>query len=317
MRTHPAAILASLILASAALAQGDPPKPADKPAPKTEAPAGQPPATVPTPPSSGDQMYEAPDGQKLAIVQKSKITFTIDVDDLKIGTGPECPADATVTINYHATAPSGSVFETTRDKKPATFPLQNLNIVGWRLGVPGMKVGGVRRLTIPYQLAFGEREIPNPDGTVKLPAKSNLIVSLEVLAINGKDAEGNPYPPKEKALSREERANGLIIEELKIGTGAECPAGATVVCHYRGVLAVDGQQFDSSYDRQQPAEFSLNPQSPQTVIKGWQEGIPGMKVGGKRRLIIPAELAYGAAGRPGIPPNAMLEFEVELVDVKN
>jgi peptidylprolyl isomerase len=193
-----------------------------------------------------------------------------------------------------------------------------LSITGWRLGVQGMKIGGIRRLNIPHQLAFGEREIKDNDGTVKLPAKSDLLVSIELLAVNGKDAEGNPYPPREKGLSREEKPNGLIIEELKLGEGAACPEKAMVVCHYRLMLAADGTQVQSSYDSGQPAEFSLDPTHPtKAVIKGWQEGIPGMKVGGKRRLIVPAEMAYGALGRPGIPPNAMLEFEVELVEIKN
>lgn len=306
MLTRTAVLIASLLLANAAFAQD---KPADKPAEKPAAPAAKEPAA--SQPSTGDQMYEAPNGTKMAVVQKSRITLNIEIEDLKLGTGPECPAGATVSINYHGTLMDGKVFDTTREKKPATFPLPRL-IPGWQMGIPGMKVGGVRRLTIPYQLAYGDRDIPGQDGQTLIPAKSNLTFSIEMLAINGKDAEGNAYPPKDKALSRVEKPNGLIIEELKLGTGAECPAGATVVCHYRGVLAVDGTQFDSSYDRSQPAEFSLN-----GVIKGWQEGIPGMKVGGKRRLIIPSELGYGAGGTRGIPPNAMLEFEVELQEIKN
>jgi peptidylprolyl isomerase len=317
MFNRPAAILASLLLASAAIAQPAT-KPEEKPAqaPKTTpAPAAAPavqPATPAAAQPTGDQMYEAPDGTKMSVVQKSRITLNIEIEDLKLGTGSECPAGASVTINYHGMLLDGSVFDTTRGEKPATFPLPRL-IPGWQMGIPGMKVGGVRRLTIPYQLAYGEREIPGPDGKPLIPAKSNLVFSIEMLAINGKDAEGNAYPPKEKALSHVQTESGLIIEELRLGTGAECPKGATVVCQYKGTLAADGTTFDSTYDRnQQPATFSLN-----EVIKGWQEGIPGMKVGGKRRLIVPSELGYGAAGNRGIPPNAMLEFEVELLEVKN
>lgn len=295
-----ASLVSVLFMAGATCAQDKPAKPA---APATPAPAAAQPA--------GDQMPEAPDGTKMSVVAKSKVTLTIEIEDLKIGTGPECPAGANVTINYHGTlAADGKVFDTTREKKPATFSLTRL-IPGWQLGIPGMKVGGIRRLHIPYQLAYGEREIPGPDGKPLIPAKSDLVFSIELLASNGKGADGEAYPPKEKALSKVEKDNGLIIEELKIGDGAECPPGATVVCHYRGTLASDGSQFDSSYDRQQPAEFPLS-----GVIKGWQEGIPGMKIGGKRRLTIPAELAYGAAGRPGIPPNSMLIFEVELKEIK-
>jgi peptidylprolyl isomerase len=298
MFIRPLAVLAAFLAAGTANAQ------TVKPA---EAPAAAQPAAQP----SGDPVYEAPDGTKLSVVKKSKVTITIDIEELRLGSGPECPPGATVMINYHGMLENGKVFDTTRGKKPVNFNLGQL-ILGWQLGIPGMKVGGVRRITIPYQLAYGEQEIPGQDGEPLIPAKSNLVFSIEMLAINGKDADGNPYPPKEKALSRVEKDNGLIIEELRIGDGAECPPGATVVCHYRGVLAVDGQQFDSSYDRGQPATFPLS-----NVIKGWQEGIPGMKIGGKRRLIIPAELAYGAMARPGIPANSMLEFEVELVDIKN
>ena len=321
MRPVSLAVLAALFLGGAAVAQNS--KPADKPADKPAAPPAQPAQPSAAPPAAKQPSeaaaptqpvelpIEAPDGTKMTVVQRSKVTLTIEIEDLKLGTGAECPPGANVMINYHGTLTDGKVFDSTRDKKPVTIPLTRV-IPGWQYGVPGMKVGGIRRLTIPYQLAYGDKDINGQDGQVLIPAKSTLIFSVEMIAINGKDAEGNPYPPPEKVLSRVEKDTGLIIEELRLGDGAECPPGATVVCNYRGTLASDGSQFDSSYDRGQPAEFSLN-----QVIKGWQDGIPGMKVGGKRRLTVPAELAYGASGRPGIPPNSMLVFEVELVNIKN
>ena len=108
-------------------------------------------------------------------------------------------------------------------------------------------------------------------------------------------------------------ASGLRITDLEVGTGAEASSGQTVVVHYRGTLE-DGSQFDASYDRGTPFSFPLGAGR---VIKGWDEGVQGMKVGGKRKLVIPPDLGYGARGAGGvIPPNATLIFEVELLEVK-
>ncbi len=108
-------------------------------------------------------------------------------------------------------------------------------------------------------------------------------------------------------------ASGLKITELNVGEGAEAASGQTVQVHYRGTLE-NGKQFDASYDRGTPFTFPLGAGR---VIKGWDEGVVGMKVGGKRKLIIPPDLAYGSRGAGGvIPPNATLVFEVELLDVK-
>ena len=105
---------------------------------------------------------------------------------------------------------------------------------------------------------------------------------------------------------------GLVIEDLIIGRGATANAGDDVVVHYVGKLA-NGQQFDSSRNRRDPLDFALGAGD---VIKGWDQGVPGMKVGGMRKLTIPPELAYGEQGCGGvIPPNATLVFDVELLEV--
>lgn len=102
---------------------------------------------------------------------------------------------------------------------------------------------------------------------------------------------------------------GLQYKVIEAGTGATPKLTDTVVCHYKGTL-VDGTEFDSSYKRGEPAQFPVN-----GVIAGWTEALQKMKVGGKWKLYIPANLAYGPQGRPGIPPNAVLLFDIELLDI--
>lgn len=107
--------------------------------------------------------------------------------------------------------------------------------------------------------------------------------------------------------------DGLQITDIEKGTGEEANVGETVVVHYTGWL-MDGTKFDSSVDRGTPFSFTLGERR---VIPGWEKGVEGMQVGGKRELIIPPELGYGAQGAGGvIPPNATLKFEIELLEVK-
>ena len=140
---------------------------------------------------------------------------------------------------------------------------------------------------------------PNPTLFAMAPDQS----SADASALGG---------PLESADTRV-TSSGLTITDLTLGEGAEAAAGQTVVVHYRGTLE-NGKQFDASYDRVTPFSFPLGAGR---VIKGWDEGVQGMKVGGKRKLAIPPDLAYGSRGAGGvIPPDATLIFEVELLDVK-
>ena len=110
-------------------------------------------------------------------------------------------------------------------------------------------------------------------------------------------------------------ASGLKIEDLVVGTGATAEKGKTVSVHYTGWLIDKSKAdpFDSSVGRGQPYEFALGTGA---VIRGWDEGVQGMKVGGKRLLTVPPDLGYGAQGNGPIPPNSTLIFEVELLDVR-
>jgi FKBP-type peptidyl-prolyl cis-trans isomerase len=158
--------------------------------------------------------------------------------------------------------------------------------------------------------------------------KGGLIALLIALYIGGRmaqDRAANPPRPEASPPATQESANekveppsisGMVKElkkeDVRIGTGKEAKNGQQVVVNYRGMLT-DGTVFDESYKRGEPFDFVLGQGS---VIKGWDVGVAGMKEGGKRRLIIPSDMAYGDEGRPPtIPPKAPLVFDVELLKV--
>jgi len=148
-----------------------------------------------------------------------------------------------------------------------------------------------------------------------------LVLAAGVVPVAGYPTPADDKKPAEKekkmqlpdltAKEWKKQTNGLEIWDVKEGKGDPVKPGGRVKVHYTGWLT-DGKVFDSSVTRGEPITFGLD-----QVIKGWQEGIPGMKPGGVRRLKIPSDLGYGARGAGGaIPPNATLVFEVELLEVK-
>ncbi len=138
-------------------------------------------------------------------------------------------------------------------------------------------------------------------------AQARRAVASEKAAASGKDFLDKAA--KEKGAVKSD--SGMVYLSLKEGSGASPKASDTVKVHYRGTLT-DGREFDSSYSRNQPAEFPLG-----NVIKCWTEGVARMKVGGKAKLVCPAAIAYGDRGAGGmIPPGATLVFEVELLEIK-
>ena len=165
--------------------------------------------------------------------------------------------------------------------------------------------------TAPVQAAVVQSEPRQQAGRIELdPDDPNP--TLFAMAPNDTTADasalGGPLETPDTTLT----ASGLSITELEVGDGAVAGPGQTVVVNYRGTLE-NGKEFDSSYGR---GPFSF-PLGAGRVIKGWDEGVAGMKVGGKRRLVIPPDLAYGTRGAGGvIPPNATLIFEVELLDIR-
>jgi peptidylprolyl isomerase len=150
-----------------------------------------------------------------------------------------------------------------------------------------------------------------------LPRVRTLAAIVVAIALTGAVAVGTSTSSMAQAAKTMTTASGLQIADSKVGTGATPKPGQTCVMHYTGWLyenGAKGKKFDSSVDRGEPFEFPIGQKR---VIAGWDEGVASMKVGGKRTLIIPPALGYGARGAGGvIPPNATLIFEVELLDVK-
>jgi peptidylprolyl isomerase len=220
--------------------------------------------------------------------------------DVEEGKG-EKPKDGEVCVVHYTgwlwvNDAKGKKFDSSKDRGvPFAFPLgQRRVIAGWDEGVASMKVGGKRELIIPPGLGYGKKGF----GDV-IPPDSTLFFEVELL---------------DKFTKTE---SGLQYRDVKVGTGDTAKAGQTCVMHYTGWLWHNpgkGRKFDSSRDNGQPFSFKLGAGE---VIGGWDEGVAGMKVGGKRELIIPPKLGYGATGSSGvIPPNATLFFEVELLELK-
>jgi peptidylprolyl isomerase len=210
----------------------------------------------------------------------------VEIEDVVIGTGAEAKAGMNVKVNYTGTLTNGTVIESSQT--PMEFVLGNGQVMpGWEQGLPGMKAGGKRVVTIPPELAFGTQ------GSGQVPPDATLIYEFELLDVQA--------APK------------VEIEDIQVGTGAVAVPGATLTVHYTGTLT-DGTVFDSSYPRNEPLTLQLGAGQ---VIPGWEQGLEGMKAGGKRKLTIPPSLGYGSSGAGStIPPNATLIFEVELLDVK-
>lgn len=232
-------------------------------------------------------------------------------EDYVLGTGIPADKGSRLAIHYTGYLLDGTIFDSSVEKKrpPFLFELgQGRVIKGWEQGIGGMKKGGKRKLIIPAELAYGAA------ARGQIPSNSKLVFTLEMMEVRP------PMPPpqadevfKTKPVARKRTKSGIRITDYKIGEGELAEVGDTVFVHYTGRLK-DGTVFDSSVaNKRPPFSFSLGYGR---VIKGWNEGIQGMKVGGLRRLKIPPALAYGEQARGQIPANATLDFTVELMDVR-
>ena len=239
------------------------------------------------------------------VVEEDDYTVTdsgLMIYDFEEGDGSEVTPGQQIAVHYTGWLEDDTIFDSSIGREPISVNVGAGEVIqGWDEGLQGMKLGGRRQLVIPAELAYGD------GGSGSIPPGSVLIFEVEVVDIS----EGPPLAPA--TVDEDDYTvtdSGLKFYDFEEGSGPEIEAEQQVSVEYTGWLE-DGTMFDSSIGRQ-PLSLAVGTG---TVIQGWDEGLLGMKLGGRRQLIIPAELAYGEAGGGPIPPNAVLIFEVEIVDI--
>jgi FKBP-type peptidyl-prolyl cis-trans isomerase len=243
---------------------------------------------------------------------ESGLRFRDDV----VGEGEIAELGKIATVHYTGTLEDGTEFDSSEGGAPFAFTVGATEVIaGWDEGIAGMKTGGSRRLVIPPELAYGETGA----GGGIIPPNATLIFDLTLLGVHDPPTDA----PPEVDGDRIELESGLIAIDIVEGQGDEALPSSTVAVHYSGWLEADGTRFDSSLLSRQGPQGQLSPPrvfaftiGQGRVIRGWDAGLPGMREGGKRRLIVPAALGYGTEGSPPtIPANANLIFDIELVEV--
>lgn len=243
---------------------------------------------------SEDEFEETDSGLRYAVLEE--------------GEGETVEEGQPVRMHYTAWLEDGTRIDSSHDYgEPVTFPLGSEQVFpGWNEAVANMNVGDKWQVVMPPELALGEQ------GAGELvPPNSTLIMELELVEIL-------PTGPDEPAEVDEDdyttTDSGLQYVDLEEGSGPEVREGDTVLAHYTGWLE-DGTRFDSSYQRGEPFTVIVGMGQ---VIPGWDEGLVGMQAGGRRQLVIPPDLAYGATGAGGvIPGDATLTFEIEVLEVNS
>ncbi len=238
------------------------------------------------------------------VITESGLQYT----EVVAGDGPQPQPGDIVSVHYTGTLQDGTVFDSSYDRgEPIRFPLgSGMVIPGWEEGIAMMNLGGQAILVIPPEIGYGEQGAGNV-----IPPNATIIFDVELVNVQ----PGAPAAPTEvDPADYQTLEQGVQYIDLVVGDGPAPMPGQEVLVHYTGWLP-EGGKFDSSIDRGEPFRFNLGMGQ---VIPGWDLGVAGMKVGGKRQLVIPPQLAYGESGAGGvIPPNATLIFEVELLEVLN
>lgn len=224
--------------------------------------------------------------------------------ELEEGSGEQPQPGQVVEVHYRGSVEGDStVFDDSYERGvPLYFPVGSDRIIpGWDEGIQMMRVGGKARLIMPPDLAFGDQGYAGV-----IPPNATLIFEVELLGVQ----EGAPEAPTDvPASDLQDMGEGIAYADLVDGEGEPLSMGDQATVHYTGWLQ-EGGKFDSSLDNGRPFTFVVGG----NVIEGWSKGVVGMKVGGKRHLVIPPDLGYGEEGAGPIPPNSTLIFEVELLD---
>jgi FKBP-type peptidyl-prolyl cis-trans isomerase len=271
-------------------------------------------------------------------ISDKKITVAPDESGLYYietvaGKGPKVDSTCWIKAHFSVSLIDGKqIFSTVERGEPKEFQFgQSNDTQGFELGIAKMAKGTKATFIVPSQIGFGEAG----RGALVAPY-STVIYDVEVVDVISKAEHEKQQEAKKKAdaakmetnkkqetdlmnkylaenkITAKPTASGLVYVEKMKGSGAQASAGKKVKVHYTGTL-LNGTKFDSSRDRKEPFEFTLGQGQ---VIKGWDEGIAMMKVGGKATLIIPSKIAYGERDMGQIPPFSTLVFDVELLDVK-
>lgn len=259
-------------------------------------------------------------------VSQKTLSDGLKIENLVLGKGPRPKAGQKVNVSYTGWLPNGTVFDSShRHHQPMIFTLgQGQVIKGWDQGIAIMRLGGISQLIIPGALGYGESGMP----AAGIAPNSVLIFRVHLLAIGHRHAPAQslvatpvqatkfapPVTDVKKFVFMQTLSDGLKIEDLAIGKGDVPSAGQHVIVNYTGWLT-SGKVFDSSHLVHQPQIFRLGRGQ---VIKGWDEGMATMRVGGIRQLVVPAKLAYGKKGNAadGIPPNSILIFRIHLLGIE-
>ncbi|OWY23716.1 peptidylprolyl isomerase [Sphingobacteriales bacterium UPWRP_1] len=243
----------------------------------------------------------------------------------KEGDGTQVKPNTKLKVHYKGTLLDGTVFDSSYDRGTPIEFTPNMVIKGWQEGLTLFTQGAKGTLIIPSGLAYGNRAMGD-----KIAPNSILRFDMELLEVKETAPPQTPtntaglnqakidddaiqnYLKKEGLTDKAQKTeSGLYYIVETEGSGKQPDVNALVTVHYKGTL-LNGTVFDSSYDRKEPLSFPLS-----GVIRGWQEGIPKLKEGGKGVLIIPSGLAYGSRDLGVIPSNSVLRFDVELLEVKS